>query len=65
MYLQAIAVASCLEEEWPVLIVVPSSLRLQWALVRILLPQSSFGKVLARYFRLWLVVYGSRNLVAA
>ncbi|KAG0615425.1 hypothetical protein M758_5G040200 [Ceratodon purpureus] len=30
--LQAIAVASCLEEDWPVLIVVPSSLRLQWAM---------------------------------
>ncbi|KAH8946918.1 hypothetical protein BDL97_11G012600 [Sphagnum fallax] len=29
--LQAIAVVSCLETEWPVLIVVPSSLRLQWA----------------------------------
>jgi SWI/SNF-related matrix-associated actin-dependent regulator 1 of chromatin subfamily A len=28
---QAIAVVSCLETEWPVLIVVPSSLRLQWA----------------------------------
>ncbi|XP_024398738.1 uncharacterized protein [Physcomitrium patens] len=30
--LQAIAVVSCLEEDWPVLIVVPSSLRLQWAM---------------------------------
>ncbi|XLU42990.1 hypothetical protein S245_037804, partial [Arachis hypogaea] len=29
--LQAIAVASCIQESWPVLIVAPSSLRLQWA----------------------------------
>ncbi|KAL1334369.1 hypothetical protein AAHE18_11G171900 [Arachis hypogaea] len=36
--LQAIAVASCIQESWPVLIVAPSSLRLQWA--SIVLPQS-------------------------
>ncbi|ESW26483.1 hypothetical protein PHAVU_003G123100 [Phaseolus vulgaris] len=29
--LQAIAVASCIQESWPVLIIAPSSLRLQWA----------------------------------
>ncbi|XP_050372259.1 uncharacterized protein LOC126790153 isoform X2 [Argentina anserina] len=29
--LQAIAVASCIRESWPVLILTPSSLRLQWA----------------------------------
>ncbi|OAE20045.1 hypothetical protein AXG93_2584s1290 [Marchantia polymorpha subsp. ruderalis] len=29
--LQALAVVSCLEEDWPVLIVVPSSLRVHWA----------------------------------
>ncbi|RYR31533.1 hypothetical protein Ahy_B01g056335 isoform D [Arachis hypogaea] len=34
----AIAVASCIQESWPVLIVAPSSLRLQWA--SIVLPQS-------------------------
>eukprot|EP01018_Ginkgo_biloba_P010142 Gb_39378 [translate_table: standard] len=28
----AIAVAACLKEDWPVLIITPSSLRLQWAL---------------------------------
>ncbi|KAL9325742.1 hypothetical protein ACSQ67_006387 [Phaseolus vulgaris] len=33
--LQAIAVASCIQESWPVLIIAPSSLRLQWASVRI------------------------------
>jgi SWI/SNF-related matrix-associated actin-dependent regulator 1 of chromatin subfamily A len=36
--LQAIAVVSCLETEWPVLIVVPSSLRLQWAAVSFTFP---------------------------
>ncbi|CAJ1940672.1 unnamed protein product [Sphenostylis stenocarpa] len=36
--LQAIAVASCIQESWPVLIIAPSSLRLQWA--SIVLPQS-------------------------
>ncbi|CAL5061495.1 unnamed protein product [Urochloa decumbens] len=29
--LQAIAVASCLHDAWPVLVIAPSSLRLQWA----------------------------------
>ncbi|KAL2978097.1 hypothetical protein AAZX31_13G100600 [Glycine max] len=29
--LQAIAVASCVQDSWPVLIIAPSSLRLQWA----------------------------------
>lgn len=29
--LQAIAVASCIQDSWPVLILAPSSLRLQWA----------------------------------
>ncbi|CAI9108217.1 OLC1v1007770C1 [Oldenlandia corymbosa var. corymbosa] len=29
--LQAIAVASCIREEWPVLVLTPSSLRLHWA----------------------------------
>lgn len=29
--LQAIAVASCYEDEWPLLIIVPASLRLVWA----------------------------------
>ncbi|KAL3685839.1 hypothetical protein R1sor_003861 [Riccia sorocarpa] len=29
--LQALAVVSCLQEEWPVLIIVPSSLRVHWA----------------------------------
>ncbi|XP_057818807.2 uncharacterized protein LOC131031948 isoform X2 [Cryptomeria japonica] len=29
--LQAIAVASCLKDSWPVLVVTPSALRLQWA----------------------------------
>ncbi|CAM6083418.1 unnamed protein product [Calypogeia fissa] len=29
--LQALAVVSCLKEDWPVLIIVPSSLRLNWA----------------------------------
>ena len=31
--LQAIAVASCVQESWPVLILSPSSLRLHWASV--------------------------------
>ncbi len=38
LILQAIAVVSCLETEWPVLIVVPSSLRLQWAAVSLTFP---------------------------
>jgi hypothetical protein len=38
LILQAIAVVSCLETEWPVLIVVPSSLRLQWAAVSFTFP---------------------------
>ncbi|XP_048323432.2 uncharacterized protein LOC107425446 [Ziziphus jujuba] len=29
--LKAIAVASCIHDSWPVLIMTPSSLRLQWA----------------------------------
>lgn len=29
--LQAIAVASCVQDSWPVLVIAPSSLRLQWA----------------------------------
>lgn len=29
--LQAIAVVSCIRESWPVLVLVPSSLRLHWA----------------------------------
>lgn len=31
--LQAIAVASCLKDAWPVLVITPSALRLQWALM--------------------------------
>jgi SNF2 family DNA or RNA helicase len=29
--LQALAIMACYQEEWPLLIVVPASLRLQWA----------------------------------
>lgn len=32
-HLQAIAVVSCIRESWPVLVLVPSSLRLHWASV--------------------------------
>lgn len=31
--LQAIAIASCLKDAWPVLVITPSALRLQWALM--------------------------------
>ncbi|KAI4338598.1 hypothetical protein MLD38_023636 [Melastoma candidum] len=31
--LQAIAVAACIRESWPVLVITPSSLRLQWAMM--------------------------------
>ncbi|KAG5112735.1 hypothetical protein JHK82_036004 [Glycine max] len=43
--LQAIAVASCVQDSWPVLIIAPSSLRLQWASVRVaFLHFSSFNR---------------------
>jgi SWI/SNF-related matrix-associated actin-dependent regulator 1 of chromatin subfamily A len=31
--LQVITVASCLKDAWPVLVITPSALRLQWALM--------------------------------
>ena len=35
-FLQAIAVAACVQDSWPVLILAPSALRLQWASVRVI-----------------------------
>lgn len=41
LFLQAIGLAACYKEDWPVLVLVPSALRLHWAIVSEITNQAS------------------------